>query len=141
MGSYRLASATFNLYIIASLVLFEYTSRTVSYAEELISYLYVTQRGMALILPCPDYYICAHKLMWSVVGVCACSNYTWVRLRSWCSVVRWCTTSDDVNKDYMCTLPTSPRINRPPHLKPSRARPELQRLINTLRRNSIPSSS
>ena len=32
-------------------------------------------------------------------------------------------TSDDGNKDYVCTLPISTRINRLSHLRLSRARP------------------
>ena len=31
-------------------------------------------------------------------------------------MVRSCPTSDDVNKDYVCTQTTSPGINFPPHL-------------------------
>ena len=42
-----------------------------------------------------------------------------------CSVVPSCATQDDVNKAYVCTPTTSPRINRPPHLRPSRTYPEL----------------
>ena len=46
-------------------------------------------------------------------------------------MVRSCTTSDDVHKDYVSTLPTS-RMNRPPHLDHhAHARFELQRVIKT----------
>ena len=43
-----------------------------------------------------------------------------------CSVVRSCATQDDVNKDHVCTVTTPPRINRSPHLGPSRIYPELR---------------
>ena len=66
----------------------------------------------------------------TVPGVSLCrsiSNLTGrcVRCVWLCSVVRSFATQDDVNKGYVCTLTTSPGINRPPHLRPSRARPDL----------------
>ena len=42
-----------------------------------------------------------------------------------CSVVRSCATQDDVNRDYVPTPTTSPGINCPSHLRPSRTYPKL----------------
>ena len=97
--------------------MFGYTSGTVSYAEELTSVSICYSQDNGFYTPLSIFYTLFRLLLCSL---CFC----------WCSVVRSCTTSDDVNKYDVCTLPT-PEINRPPHLDHhAHASLELQRLIN-----------
>ena len=75
-----------------------YTPRTVSYAKELTSVYICYSQGNGFNTRLSMFYI-LHTL---------CSSDVVVVLL----VFR--TVAD--SKDYVCTLPTSPRINRPPHL-------------------------
>ena len=87
--------------------MFGYAPRTVSYARKLTSVYMCYSQGneFDLILPCQ--YSTRSQLS---VGVKLLSG-----LLLFCSLVRSCPTSGDVNEYHVCTLPTSTRINRPPH--------------------------
>ena len=97
--------------------MFGYTSKTVSYAKELtsVSICYSQGNGFNSLLP--------RSLRSTVHASQFRDSYSSVIVgRSGgtvlCSVVRLCLvpTSGYGNKYYVCTLPTSPRINRPSHL-------------------------
>ena len=107
--------------ILGSMI--RYTPRTVSYAKELTSVPICISQGNGFSTPLSRL---LHKY-------CARKSYSWsVGFSVPCSVVRSCPTSDDDNKDYVCTRPTSTRINRPPHLDHLAHAPwRAQRLINS----------
>ena len=77
-----------------------YTPGTVSYAKELTSVYICYSQGNGFNTPLSKFYI-LYTLCSSVF------NYVGVPYRP---------TSGAGNKYYVSTLPTSPRINRPPHL-------------------------
>ena len=86
--------------------MFGYTSRTVSYAEELasVSICYSRKGGfntpLSRLLHCTmhaESVLFCVSVLGCVLGVLSCP------------------TSGDVNKDYVCTLLTPPGINHPPH--------------------------
>ena len=100
--------------------MFEYTSETVSYAEELTSVPICYSQGDGFNTTLSRLFYILHTQPHLVVV-----------MFSRCPVVRSCTTSGNVNK-YVCTLPTSPGMNRPPHLgHHAHASLELQMLFNT----------
>ena len=77
-------------------------------------YLFVTNRGMVLILPCLDFYVILYtQVSYSYSSVLRVLLSILVLL-VWS--VTYHPTSVSGNKYHVCTLPTSPRIYRPPHV-------------------------
>ena len=101
--------------------MFGCTSRTVSYAWELISASICYPRGDEFNTSLSRFMYCTHASLPVCIRESIRDSVCCVWLSS---VARSFATRDDSTKDNMCTLTISAGINRPPSSRPSRIYPE-----------------
>ena len=109
------------LYIILRISLFGCTSRTVSYARELISVSMCYSQGDGLDTSLSRFMYSTHVSLRVCIREREYKRLCCVWLSS---VVRSCATRDDSNKYNVCTPAIPAGIYRPPPSRPSRIYPE-----------------